>query len=101
MKMEKKKQFLKIYLRQIKNSHIFYHIYFHNGEIIDLSTKKNRSNFYYNKAATTLYEQKENIDLLNEYKLVFQEVIDESKENYYKLEYPLNINRICFSQNFF
>ena len=75
--------------------------YFHNGEIIDLSTKKNISNFYYNKAATKIYEKKENIDLLNEYKLVFQEVIDESKENYYKLEYPLNINRICFSPKFF
>ena len=73
-KIESKEDFSE-YLSSLQNP-----FYFKDGKLVDLTVQKEQNIFFSNKSYERIYEKKSDLDLLNEYKLFFKDLIEKKKK---------------------
>ena len=91
----KKKSELSSYLSKLKCPYAF-----KNGNIIDLSDEIKQSLFFEDEYNVKIYEKDDNINLYEDYKLVYKEFID-SNEQTVMQKYPIPLIRLCIGFKFF
>lgn len=91
----KKKSELSSYLSKLKCPYAL-----KNGKVIDLSNEKEQSLFFEDEYNVQIYEKDDNINLFEDYKLVYKEFID-SKEQTVTQKYPIPLTQLCIGFKFF
>ena len=93
-KIESEEQFSE-YLSSLKNPFAL-----KEGRIIDLNTDSGKLLFYNDLDLTNIYEDKNDLDLLEDYKLLYEDFI-KSDEKTVKVKYPISIENFFIAPQFF
>ena len=91
----KSKEQLSEYLSSLKNPFAL-----KEGTIIDLNTDSGKILFYNDLDLTNIYEDKHDLDLLEDYKLLYEDFI-KSDEKLVKVNYPISIENFFIAPQFF
>lgn len=84
------------YLSKLKNP-----FYISDDKIIDLNDYDNRVIFFYSNALSKIYQEENNTEIFNDYKLYLYNYITEKEEDPIKIDYPMTLDKLLVGHKFF